>query len=381
LAVQKRSGSNPFVNGPIGIVQSGAARLAAINRRLLRGYQDRKDQLFSPNWSWDYSASLVRSIQPDIVQLSWVARGFVRPESLARYGRPIVWMLHDMWPFTGGCHYDAGCGRFRESCGHCPVLASKDEIDLSRKVWTRKADSWRNLEITVVALSQWIGRCARDSSLFRDARIEVIPNCIDTGFYFPCDRSKARRALGLPEDRQLLLAAADNIESDPRKGFHHLLAALKRLPDPVRQSVDLVVMGARAEVGNDSVPLKVHCLGYLDQDSQKAFAYSAADLLVAPSVQENLANTVMESLACGTPVVAFDIGGMPDMIRHRSTGYLARPADTDDLAIGIDWVLSRLSNSQEAAALARAHVLDQYSPSRVAGQYLSLYQSILTRRN
>jgi len=280
---------------------------------------------FSPAIFPDRIAHHAATISPDIVHLHWIAGGFMRIETLYQLSRPIVWTLHDMWPFTGGCHYSGECSRFTCSCGCCHELRSTIENDLSRRIWQRKFKSWQKLPITVVAPSRWMAECAAKSSLFSDVTIKIIPNAINTMLFHPGDRLIARKILGLPLDRDLILFGAMSPTSDPRKGFQHLLPAIKELANNGwGERAELLVYGESLSVKMPDFGMKLRSMGRVSDDVL-VLLNVAADVFVAPSRQDNLPNTVMESLACATPVVAFNIGGMPDMIEHKKmAGWLHR---------------------------------------------------------
>lgn len=341
-------------------------------------YYAKDKKLFSPASCPDKLADRVGAFNPDVVHLFWVNTGFMKIETLSRFKKPIVWTLHDMWPFTGGCHYDDECGRFQQSCGNCPILSSGSDHDLSRHIWERKRKSWRDVPIVIVATSHWLADMARSSSLFKDRRIEVIPNGLDIDRYKPLDKRAARDAYGLPQGRHLVLFSAYNVTTDKRKGNQFLVPALKKMAQAGwGEKAELVVIGASAPENPPDLGMKVHYMGHFQDEISQVLLYSAADITVAPSMQENLSNTVMESLACGTPVVAFDIGGMPDMIDHQRSGYLARPFESDDLAAGIVWVLENKARHVMLAQHARQTVVERYALKTVASRYLALYQDIL----
>ncbi len=378
LMVQFRNTADPSVRGPEAPWQRAFAALRPrLDRLEAQFYPGRQRGLFSPAWLPERVASRVERIAPDIVHLFWVAGGFLRIETLARLRRPVVWTLHDMWPFTGGCHYDDGCGRFREACGACPVLGSANDADLSRRVWQRKHDSWQDVPIVVVATSNWIADMARASSLFRNQQIEVIPNGVDTDTYRPLAKLHARAACNLPPSKRLLLFSAVNALSDRRKGHAFLVHALQRLKQQgAADDLELIVVGAAGPGDAPDLGIKAHYMGHLDDEASQIALYSAADAVVAPSMQENLSNTVMESLACGTPVVAFAVGGMPDMIEHLHSGYLAKAFDPDDLAAGIMWVLEDPGRHERLVQAARRGVLERFSMNRIASRYSALYERV-----
>ena len=342
-------------------------------------YPGRKRAAFTVAWLPERIASKVAAVNPSIVHLFWVSSGFLDIKSLAQFDRPIVWTLHDMWPFTGGCHYDDGCGRFQDACGRCPFLDSARERDLSRIVWERKHKSWRGLPIVVVATSQWIAKMARSSALFKDKRIEVIPNGLDMNRYKPVNKKVARDTYNLPQDKKLILLSAFGAVSDKRKGGALLMQALAKIALLGWGSrAELVIVGASRPDSPPDAGMKTHYIGYLQDEVSQVVLYSAADVVVAPSIQENLSNTVMESLACGTPVVAFAIGGMPDLIKHHVNGYLATPFEPEDLAQGITWALEDEGRLDALSRHSRQLAVENYSLETIAKRYVDLYQSILT---
>jgi glycosyltransferase involved in cell wall biosynthesis len=379
LLVQGKKTDDSSVIGPATKWQ----KVLAILRPYLDGvaayfYSKRQKVLFSSAWLPDKLESKVVKLKPDIIHLFWVNGGFLRIETLKKFKQPIVWTLHDMWPFTGGCHYDDECGKFQQSCGNCPVLHSEYERDLSRRIWERKQKSWEGLPIVVVATSHWLADMARSSSLFKDQRVEVIPNGIDTERYKPGNKEAARAVYNLPQDKYLILFSAFSATSDKRKGNQFLVQALAQMSLAGWGSkAELVIIGASRPENPPDMGMTVHYMGHMHDEISQVLLYSAADVVVAPSMQENLSNTVMESLACGTPVVAFDIGGMPDMIDHQTNGYLATPFESNDLAAGMMWVLENEGRREMLSQRARQTVEERYTLKTVANRYLVLYQSIL----
>jgi len=305
----------------------------------------------------------------------------MRIETIPRLQFPIVWTLHDMWPFTGGCHYSSDCQKYTESCGVCPVLRSTSEIDLSRSVWRRKDSAWRDVNLTIITPSNWMAKCAADSSLFTERDIRVIPNPINTDvFRADTDKFVARTSLGLPIDRDLILFGSMDATSDARKGFAQLKSSLHLLSKAGWGSrAELVVFGAEEPLVKPEFGMRTTYMGNLNDEIMIARLYCAADVFVAPSIQDNLPNTVMESLACGTPVVAFNIGGMSDMIEHEKTGWLSPPFDSNDMAQGIASILSDHDRRGPMANRARLKAEREYSEKVVANRHLSLYQELLEK--
>ncbi|MDI3546995.1 MAG: hypothetical protein PWR10_647 [Halanaerobiales bacterium] len=321
----------------------------------------------------------------EIINLHWINGDFLSLKSLnklERLNKPIVWTLHDMWPFTGGCHYSNFCDRYQEKCGRCPILKSDQEEDLTRKVWLKKHEIFNKLDLTIVTPSKWLAESARESSLFSDSEIKVIPNTLDTGIFKPIDKKVARMILNLPMDKHLVLFGAVKATKDKRKGFTYLKEALEKLSfrrKDFNNNLELLVFGASSSEEMESFPYKVNFMGTLKDDYTLALCYSAADVFIAPSLEDNLPNTVMESMACGTPVVAFNIGGMPDMLEHKKNGYLAEYKSAEDLAEGIGWILKDERRLKVLGKETREKVINNYSFRIVGKKYLNLYEELLTR--
>lgn len=379
MLVQRKLADDNAVVGSDGRFANELAVLRSdLDCAPLRLYPKRNHFIFSPAFLPEKLQSKVDLIKPDIVHLHWLGEGFLRLESLARFGRPLVWTLHDSWAFTGGCHIPFDCLNYREKCGFCPTLGSSCQSDLSRWVWRRKERVFRKLNLTVVTPSRWLADCARSSSLLERFRIEVIPNGLDLERFKPIDKSLARQIIGLPQDKKIILFGAMSSTSDKNKGFHLLQPALQKLvAKGWKENVELLVFGSTEPANAPDFGLRTHYLGRLHDDTSIALLYSAADLFVAPSIQENLPNTVMEAMACGTPCVAFNIGGMPDLIEHEKSGYLARPFEPDALAEGIAWGLEDEERSHVLSSRCRKKVAD-FSIDCVVGRYIDLYKNLLT---
>jgi len=340
-------------------------------------YRQREQVEFSIAWLPDQIPESIKPLQPDIINLHWVGGGFLQIESIARFKQPIVWTLHDMWAFTGGCHYSQDCDRYTASCGQCPQLHSQTQWDLSGWEWQRKNKALRQSRLTIVAPSQWLAKCARTSVLLKDVTVEVIPNGLDLQQYKPIPRHLARDLLNLPQDKYLALFGAMKATSDRRKGFHLLQPVLQGLcQSGWRDKLELVIVGSCQPTNPPEFGLTAHYLGKLTDEVSMALIYSAADVFIAPSVQDNLPNTVMEAIACGTPCVAFDIGGMPDMIEHQQNGYLAQPNQIEDLAQGVAWVLADSERYERLSFAARSKAEQEFDVHRQVKRYLKLYEEI-----
>lgn len=291
---------------------------------------------------------------------------------------PVVRTLHDMNFFTGGCHYDGGCGRYAARCGACPQLGSSWQWDLSRKVWHRKRAVLERIDpgrLWFVAPSRWLADAASRASLLGRFRVAVIPHGLDTDVFAPRDRGFCRALLGIPDGARVVLFAAHPLGRHD-KGFTFLAQALGRLSDV--RGVMLVTAGGGplpAEVGVPSLQL-----GYVRGERFLSAVYSAADVLVVPSLQENSPQVVLEAQACGVPVVAFAVGGIPEVVRHERTGITVPVKDVPALAEGIRRLLEDSELRQAMSRRARQTVLEEHTLEIQARRYRDLYEALLGRR-
>ena len=331
-----------------------------------------------------HSPALVPSCWPerinvsdaDVVHLHWVQGEMLSIADIARIRKPIVWTLHDMWAFCGAEHYTTD-HRWRHGYRHDNRPEHEGGFDLNRWAWQRKRKHWRK-PLHIVCPSHWLADCARSSALMADWPVTVVPNPIDTVRWQPIDQRLARQLLGLPQDCPLLLFGAMGGGNDPRKGSDLLHAALAQLRTvPILQSVQLVVFGQLAPQSADQLGFPVHYTGHLHDDLSLRALYSAADAFVLPSRQENLPNTGLEAHACGTPVVAFNIGGLPDIVDDRVTGALAEPFEPASFAAAIRWVLEDSHRRQQLGAAARARAEQLWAPPRIAGLYAEIYENVI----
>lgn len=350
------------------------ARLRLFFDTLPIRYYKNRDQVFFSTGFLPCSdiATYIKKINPDIVHLHWVADGMLSINDLLKINKPIVWSMHDNVLFTGGCHIKWECEKYKQHCESCPRLNSHQKKDISYYVFERKKKVFsRKKSMKVVGLSNWIANCARQSELLSKFDIVCLPNLIDVQAYHPLDKILAKQMLSLSVKKKLVLFGAMSATSDINKGFGQLFEALGDVDD-----VELIIFGSSEPKNPPKFNQKVHYLGQLHDDISLKILYNAVDVMVVPSLQENLSNAIMESLACGTPVVAFDVGGNSDLIDHKNNGYLAKPYDTQDLAQGINWVLHN-NQYQQLCDNARTKVLTTFDSHIVAQQYIKLYQEIL----
>jgi glycosyltransferase involved in cell wall biosynthesis len=265
-----------------------------------------------------------------------------------------------------------GCEKFKTHCGRCPILGSKHNTDLSSWTFKRKKKYFEAMDIHVVAPSEWLAQEIKQSSLFKKNDVSVIRNGIDMDIYKPVSRKKAREQLNLPYNKKIILFGAENSTHDPRKGFTFLMEALKKLKSH-NDSYFLAVFGASGNSEIDMLPFPTRFFGHIHDESQLSLLYSSADVFVAPSKQETFCNTVLESLACGTPAVVFDASATPELISHRRDGYIAKAFDSQDLCEGIVYCLNNSILGKEA----RKKVEKSYSLNTFAQKYIRLYESVL----
>ena len=320
--------------------------------------------------------------EADIIHLHWINHGFLSLKSLEKIfakGKPVVWTLHDMWPFTGGCHYSGTCLEFLEKCSFCPYLKKPAKDDLSSRQFDIKKKLYRNANLHMVACSRWLRALSSESSLFRHKDVSVIPNPIDVELFRPKDGAQCRKNLGLPRDKKLLLFGAANV-LDMRKGARYLFEAVKILVDnfPVfKDKVEIVVFGKMPKELKEGIKLKIHNFKFVSDVKKLVQLYNAADVFVLPSLQDNLPNTVMEAFACGTPVVAFSTGGVPEMVKHKQNGFLAESKNALNLSTGIYETLF-VSDLEQMGKNAREKVLKEFNADIIAKQYVELYERVIT---
>ncbi len=362
------------------LARTGSKIRSRLDRMPLARY-DMTDELFwSVGWVPHSIDRIVRRANPDIVHLHWIGDGFLPINALRGLNCPIVWTLRDMWSFTGGCHYTAGCDRYRIGCGACPQLRSTDPMDLSARVRLRKERAWHDLDLWLVPISGWLADCARTSTLFNRHPIEVIPNGVDTGRFRAYEKSAARAHWDLPQDRRLILFGGIDPLRDPRKGFAELVQALKHMAAQCwSERAMLVVFGARPEGELPDCGLPTRFVGHISNDDDLARLCAAADVMATPSLQEAFGKTLIEAMACATPVVAFNTGGPIDIVAHLKNGYLAVPGDTADFAAGLAWCLENEDRRDTLSARARVTAEEQFDIGVVASRYRALYKRILTR--
>lgn len=304
--------------------------------------------------------------EADVIVLHWI-NSFVSyrgVERLLKWDKPVVWVMHDMWPFTGGCHYDRTCGKYQKTCEDCPLL--KNQKNLTYRLQQRKRKMLSQGRFAAVGCSRWITECARESLILKDKQCVCIPNPVDTDIY---NRKKREETT---EKKKTILFGAMSV-TDERKGLDLLIKALDYLPG--EQYVLSVVGGADRKICEE-LEFEYRIYGRIDSQERMAEIYNEADVYVIPSRQENLSNAVTEAMACGVPVVAFDVGGMPDMIVHGETGYLAKAFDCKELAKGIAFCCV----NKFLGANAEEKVKNEFTYKKIGRKYEALLEQLLKEK-
>ena len=384
MVVAHRSSDDPAVSTLTRAASPYKSMVRAIERsRIQRGFlpyvksRPAGSDMFSDDRS-DYAADLPDGISPsDVMNLHWVA-GFVDyARFFAIYGKsvPVIWTLHDMNVFTGGCHYDEGCGKFTAACGACPQLGSTDQNDLSRKIWSRKTKTFERLDATdlsIVADSKWLASEASRSSLLRKFPITSIPYGLDTETFSPRNRPDVRGALGIPLDASVIMFAAE-VMTIKRKGLPTLVDALRAMA--ATANLLLLSVGRRMPDLPASIPHRY--FGHVNSDVFLSLLYSAADVFVIPSIQEAFGQTALEAMACGTPVIGSAVGGIPEIVADNVTGYLVPPSSPEALRHAIVKLLSDPEKRAEMSANCRRVVLEGHTLEAQARSYEGVYRKMV----
>lgn len=360
-----------------------------------RPYRTTQENVFMSDSRGTRLGGALQKLDYDVLHLHWINQRFIKLQDLPK-DKPIVWTLHDSWPFCGVCHYFIDCERYQTHCGDCPMLHSGKENDLAYHVFEEKLRAYRDLNLHVVTPSRWLGECAKKSVLFGRFPVTVIPNCLDTEVYRPLSEQEmnerlsvaiqrnpalhsVKRAAGEKAAKSLILYGAMNAATDRIKGFASLLSALQTL-DKQGFEANMVVFGAsESDLPMQFEHINVHFIGYVSDTDLLVTLYNLADVMVVPSLTEVFGQTASEALACATPVVCFKTTGIQEVVDHKVCGYVAKMQNSEDLAQGIRWCLD--NNKDGALSIAaRQKVLENYTIEKVGQLYVELYESIMRIR-
>lgn len=334
--------------------------------------------LFNPGFYGKDLSKHPAVLAADIIHLHHTNFGFLSTQNIAdlcKLGKPVVWTMHDMWAFTGGCHHSGICENYQSKCGFCTEFIQKPAInDLSNLIWKQKNKAYKHTNLYFIACSNWLRLRALKSSLLKHKQVDVIPNTLDTvQIFVPKHKNDAKLALGLgPKPLLLFVAVRPNA---PKKGFLQFIESIQKLPESLNIQIG-IVGNVIDKSAFDLLNKPVHYFGYVDDSRKMAEIYQAADLYVTTSLEENLPNTIMEAMACGTPCVGFEVGGIPEMIKHQENGYLAKCFDTSDFSKGITDVLFR---AEAYGKKARMKVETSFCEELVTQKHISFYQYCLNQ--
>lgn len=373
---------NKFLQGDSTIISISSVKKRCLNY-IFNILESRRMSKFRPylgNFSLSYNGFNLKAEQifkeADIVYLHWINDNFIsisEIEQILKTGKTIIWFLHDMWPMTGGCHYSLDCIKYQIECGACPLLKSSNKKDISYQILKEKkgwCSSHNNL--VIVTPSKWLGKCAKSSLLFSANKNFIIPNLLNTNIFKPIDKKSARQIMNLPENGKIILFGAEKV-TNAYKGWKYLIEALAL----INKDYLIVTFG---EIPDQSdlvdIPLIHFSTGRIFDDYSLVLLYNTADVFVIPSLAENFPQTALESISCGTPVVGFNVGGIPDIVKHKETGFLANYRDAVDLAEGIGWVLS----NPEYAKMTddcRKYAVNNFSSKRVVSKHFELLDLLI----
>lgn len=319
----------------------------------------------------------------DVIHLHWVNAEMVSIAQLAKIKKPVVWTLHDMWAFCGGEHYTTDeryITGYQSQTEQTAKPKTQSSFDIDQWIYRRKQKHWKNWHPLIITPSNWLRQCAEESLLFRDLNVSTIPNCVDLDVFKPQNMSDCRDKHHLPIDKKIILFGAVN-PSDERKGGDLLADALSSIKNKDEYAVAIFGQKRSGNFGE----IDTYWLGSISSEKTLSEIYNCADLFCVPSRMDNLPNTAVEATACGVPVIAFDVGGLSDIVEHQVNGYLAKPFDPADLAAGIDWVAAKqeasntgTSKGRNLSEAGRQKAEQDYHNNHVAELYLEKYQECIS---
>ncbi|MDO9486041.1 MAG: glycosyltransferase [Actinomycetota bacterium] len=350
---------------------------SSLDQRLWRLQRSPAQSWRSPAYFSSITARAINASDADVVHLHWVTDGLLSIRQIGLITKPIVWSLVDMWPFSGTEHYGDTSPTARWVQGYTRANRPEDHsgVDLDRRAWERKRRDWRR-PITFAAASSWMEDCLHISALFHAAPVIRVPHVLGSAFSPDADHAAARARLQLPPDVPLILFISSGGISDARKGWDLLEAALPSVrtefPD-----LEVVVLGPASPDHQSPTGVPIHWAGSVDSDARLADYYAATDITVVPSREDNMPLSAMEAQTIGRPVAAFAIGGLPDIVSHMETGYLAQAFDVADLATGIALCLNDRQRGGVWGGEAAERAQRTWSPDVVIPQLLQTYASVI----
>ncbi|MGC4100573.1 glycosyltransferase [Ferruginibacter sp.] len=311
--------------------------------------------------------------EADVIYIHWVWNGFLNFTSLdkiAALNKPVVIVMHDMWNISGGCHYSFTCDKYISGCHNCQVFTTGKENDLSAKGFKKKLKLYSKYNnLYFVSPSKWLYNCAKEALLTKNKPVFYIPNALDNTLFKPFDKATAKQILNIDPNEKVIAFGATSV-NNPYKGWPYLLKALEifKQDAAASENVSVLIFGSgHSKQIADSIPFKAKFMGFLGDEYSTMLVYNAADVFIVPSMADNQPTTVQESLCCGTPVVGFNVGGIPDMIAHKENGYLANYKDAEDISNGIKYCLQ--SNM-------KGYMLPDFYPAVTINKHKELFNYI-----
>ncbi|WPU99706.1 glycosyltransferase family 4 protein [Mucilaginibacter sp. cycad4] len=387
IIVHYKFGNNPDIKTFNGnIIQKSYTAATIILERILAKRFLKPDSRTPFSFTW-FGRSVIKHPDvknADIIHLHWINHGFLDPRHIAeikKLGKPVVWTFHDSNAFTGGCHVRYTCDHYQQQCGNCPLLINAGNDDISHRIWQQKNKAYQQLGFNIIAPSLWMQASVRKSSLMQGKAANNIPNTLETDVFKPIDKKEAKAKAGLPTDKFIFLSGFMPSRKDLHKGTQYLLESMELLKQRLgadTDQIELVVFGNRGTESLLDFPFKTSFLGTINNDEKLALHYAAADAFLIPSLEDNLPYTVMESLACGTPVIAFTTGGIPDMVQHQHSGYLATYRSSESFTDGMEWIIKH-PERDELNQQARQTIMDRFSEEVIAKKHIEVYQKLLSK--
>ncbi|WP_121812930.1 glycosyltransferase [Mucilaginibacter kameinonensis] len=385
IIVHYKFGNNPDIKTfNRSIIQKSYTAATIILERILAKRFLKPDSRTPFSFTW-FGRSVIKHPDvknADVIHLHWINHGFLDPKHLAeikKLGKPVVWTFHDSNAFTGGCHVRYTCDHYQQQCGNCPLLINAGDNDISHRIWQQKNKAYQQLGFNIIAPSLWMQASVNKSSLMQGRAVSNIPNTLETDIFKPIDKKLAKQQAGLPTDKFIFLSGFMPSRKDLHKGTQYLLESMELLKQRLganTDQVELVVFGNRGTENLPDFPFKTSFLGTINNDEKLALHYAAADAFLIPSLEDNLPYTVMESLSCGTPVIAFTTGGIPDMVQHQYSGYLATYRSSESFTDGMEWIIKH-PEKDKLNQQARQTIMDNFSEEVIAKKHIEVYQQLL----
>ncbi len=381
MIVAIKKSDMPTIHGPQKKIQKGMVHFRRELSHWITGFQKTPNKnLHSLQMFPSIYKNRLNKSNYDVVNLHWICSEFLSIEDIGKIKKPIVWTLHDMWPILGAEHYVSDESFTRAALGYKSYnrLEGQSGWDLDRWCWLRKKRSWKS-PIQIIVSSEWMKNRVEKSDLMKGWPVTVIPNVIDLDKFRPLNKKIAREILGLPSDKKIIAFGATGGLDDVRKGGDLLISSLSIVNKSIK-NLNIVIFG-QSNPGNHLIEKNnsVHWLGQVNDDTVLSLIYNAADVIAIPSRQDNLPLTAAEAQSCGCPVVAFNATGLPDLVQHKTTGYLASPFSIDDLAYGIEWVLGSEERHCKLSNAARVRAKSLWSSENIVKQYLEVYQKAINQ--